>query len=551
GDKNRPESTPITIIKSEPDFQDYADQISRGIPPEISQSLNEVDYQKILLALSHRRNLSLAHFFPSAGKSSQDENVNIIREKLSEAGEILKAMPIINDSKVQFAFLMASESPIDYSRFPQVEWTPLETPQIHQTKQSAAEAYPNASAANEAPLTIRVDLQRLDEIMVLVGELLVTRSRLVNSLERIPALPPNINETLNQTLHQMNRNLSDLNRAVLRARMVPLSDVFNTMPLAVRDLARASGKDVRLVMEGENTEIDRLLVDGLLEPLLHLVRNAVTHGIESAQERSEQGKPAQGTLRLSGQPEGDQVLITVADDGRGVDVDMVRVNAFQRGWIKEDQALSNADVLELICRPGLSTKSSADFSAGRGLGMNIVHQRVTSLGGNINLHTVPGQGTTFTLRFPMTLTVIHVILVDCGDERFAISQNAVSKIIEIDPANIVSLEGGELYPYQDDSLNLIRLTDLFHLPVHKSNKFLYGVISGEENRRTCLVVDKLIGMRDIVVRTIHDPLIIRPGILGAAELGDGQLILVIDVPALLSFASYPDILQTIQTKTRS
>lgn len=540
---NSPALTSDNTIKPKSENQVSPDQLSVEIPPDIIDSLQEVDYQKIQLALNLGRYLSFAYYVPSADKSPQDENVNIIRQKLRELGEILKALPIINNSKVRFVFLIATEVPIDYSRFPEVQWAPLKTKPADQTKQKQtlhATQRETELTISELPITIRVDLQRLDEIMRLASELIVRGSRLEDSLKRIPAIPSDVNEILDQTIHQMNRNLRDLNRAVLRARMVPLSDVFNAMPLAVRDLARASGKDVRLVMEGKNTEIDRLLVERLLEPLLHLMRNAITHGIETTGERSNRGKPQQGTIWITGKPEGDQVLVSVADDGQGVNIEKVRANAMQRGWIKGDQTLSNADILDLICRPGLSTQSNVDLSAGRGVGMSIVHKMVTSLGGNLTLYTVTGKGTTFTLRFPMTLTVMNAILVRCGSESYAIPQNTVSKVIEINPAYIASLEGGELYPYLGDSITLIRLADLFHLPSQKTDKSLYGLITGEEDRTTCLVVDKLIGIHEIVVQPIHDPLIAKPGVLGAAELGNGQVILIIDTASLLSFISHSD-----------
>jgi two-component system chemotaxis sensor kinase CheA len=314
------------------------------------------------------------------------------------------------------------------------------------------------------------------------------------------------------------------------------------MPLAVRELARASGKELLLVMEGETTEVDKHLVERLLDPLLHLVRNAIIHGIETPSERIVAGKRSQGTLTLRGVPQGENILITVSDDGRGIDFEKILQKAISLGLLKPERGmpgsspLTCSEVLELICQPGFTTRGEADLGAGRGVGLDIVLKMVQSIGGKLDLGSAPGQGTTFLLYLPVSLTIVSALIVRCGEERCAIPQRMVDQVIEIDPAQISRVEGGELYPFRQDSLTLLRLSELFHLPCSRPpSRFLYGLVSSEADRRKALVVDQLVGLREIVVHTIVDPLIARPGIMGASELGDGSLILILDLPSLFKF----------------
>jgi two-component system chemotaxis sensor kinase CheA len=509
------------------------------LPPELAGSLNEVDRHKIQAASAAGRSFFQAVFTPDKTRAGQALNVNTVRQYLTENGEILKAVPLIADAGVQFMFLVATTQAADLE-LPGLELKRL--PELSQTQAGGEPALPapehavplGHSAVFPVAMTIRVDLERLDDLMHLVSKMVVCHSRLADGFARLPRLSGPVVDQLNQAMGQIERNLYDLRQATMRMRMVPLAEVFSHMPLAVRDLGRALGKEVRLVMEGEGTEIDRVLVERLLEPLLHLVRNAIAHGIETPAVRAHAGKPAQGTLTLRGKPEGDHILVSVSDDGRGVDVEQVAAKAVALGWLEEARPLSNAEALDLLCRPGLSTLGEATLGAGRGVGMEVVMQMASSVGGSLSMESLPWQGTTFHLRLPLTLTIVNAILVECGGERYAIPQSAVNEVIEIDPGQVVRLESGELLPYREGSLALIRLCDLFHLAISQKAGPLYGLVSGNGGRQAALVVEKLGGLREVVVRTISDPLAARPGILGATELGDGRLVLILDVPRLMN-----------------
>lgn len=522
--------------------------------PEVVASLTLLEQQQIQAAQAAGRSLALAIFTPDPTRAGQGDNVNSVRAALRSVGDLIKAVPLIKGNDIRFAFLIASPQPLDPESFPPMEWIPLtdklkgsETSDVSGEPSGISglpealpqpEVTPTSSARSVAQVSVRVELARLDELMRLVSELIITRYQLHELLPGLAGAPADKLDILEQRLGRLDRSLRDLSQAVVRARMVPLAEVFSHMPLAVRDLARASGKDVRLVMHGETTEVDKQLVEGLLDPLLHLVRNAIAHGLETPAERQAAGKPPQGTLTLGGHPEGDHIRITVSDDGRGIDAAAIAARAAALGWLPlewaapEDGDLGEAELLELLCRPGLSTREEADLGAGRGVGMDVVRRMAVSVGGSLGMRTIPGEGTEFTLWLPLTLTILDVLIVCCGEARFAIPRSAVDRVIEIDPTAIVRLENGELYPYRGDSLHLLRLANLLHLPSSMPLPFFSGLISVEGDRRTALLVDRILGMREVVVRTISDPLVARPGIAGATELGDGRVVLILDLKAL-------------------
>lgn len=522
--------------------------------PEISTHLEPVDRQRLLAALAAGRWLSLAIFSPTPDKATRGENVNAAREQLSAAGELIKAVPLIQDASIRFAFLVAAAQPLDPAAFLAMEWQELESqpapavplPEEVPPAQFVVDAV-EEGRSGAGPVTsglgtvVRVDLERLDEIMRLVSDLVVTRYQLVELLPHLEGAPADRRDDMAQVASRMERHLRRLRQAVVRARLVPLSEVFSHMPLAVRDLARASGKELRLVMVGQETELDKVLVERLLDPLLHLARNAIAHGIEPPETRLAAGKSRQGTLTLRGLPAGDQIQVSVSDDGSGVDFKQVAAQAVDLGFLDPARIrpgaapLTREEALSLLCQPGFSTRNEADLGAGRGVGMDVVLKMVTAFGGSLDMDTQLGIGTTFTLRLPVTLTIVDALIVRCGAERYAVPRSSVDRVIEIDPAEIVHTSGGQLYPFGQGSLSLLHLSDAFHLPQTKPAHFWYGLVSSEGERQTVLVVHQLLGMREVVVRAMRDPLVAQPGISGATEMGDGSVILILDLPAIFQF----------------
>jgi two-component system, chemotaxis family, sensor kinase CheA len=513
--------------------------------PEIRASITENDYPALLDAILKGRYLLLGTFIPNSEWSAKGVNVGLIRQQLSSAGTLIKSIPLTSGPMVRFAFLMAAEAPIDQGQFPFLEWiTLLLGRQIIEVEQESEQILPSAVLPETLGKVlqtnlVRVHMTRLDDLVQLVGELVVLRGALSDQVAELTGTAPAVRRQLTQTMGSMDRSLRRLRDAILRTRMVPLGEVFNHMPLAVRDLVRSTGKDVQLVIEGADTEIDKVLVDRLFDPLLHLVRNAIIHGIETAEQRSAAGKPGRGRLTLRGKPEGDHILIEVSDDGRGIESEKVVRQALAMGIMVEGEELSENEILDLLCRPGFSTWETPDLGAGRGIGMDVVRRMVTTMNGTISLNTKPGLGTTFTLRMPLSLVILNAVIVQCQEEIYAIPQALIEEVIQIDPDEVKQAESGEYLSFRNQALVIYRLDRLFHLPVldRQSKKpYCYGLIVGQGDRQTALMVERLIGLREVVVRPINDPLITSPGVTGATELGNGRVILILNPSDLVAEA---------------
>lgn len=373
----------------------------------------------------------------------------------------------------------------------------------------------------------------MDELMRLVGDLVVTRSRISEALPRLVGAPPAVLEGLDETAVKLERQVRYLREAVMRVRLVPLTEVFSRLPLTVRDMARNTGKNAQLLVKGGDTEIDKALVERLADPLMHIVRNAITHGIEAPDERLAVGKPAEGTIQVSAKTEGDHVLIIVADDGGGIQVGRVSAKAKALGWLEDDAALSSQDLLDILCRPGFSTQESADMGAGRGMGMNAAAETIAGMGGHLSLDTQAGKGTRFTIRLPLTLSIIDAFIVEASGERYAVPQSMVNEVIEVLADQVTHVMKHDLFPYRGGTLPLISLCSIFHLPQPPIARWL-GLVIGQNARQAAILVDRVIGLRETVVRPLSDPLVAEPGISGATELGDGSVVLILDCNELVN-----------------
>jgi two-component system chemotaxis sensor kinase CheA len=379
---------------------------------------------------------------------------------------------------------------------------------------------------------VRVDLTRLDDLMRLVGELVINRSRLEENLKLLTGiLPPahasTVGRVLQETSHAFERQLRDLREGVMRLRLVPVRDVFARMQFVVRDLTRESGKEIRLEASGEETEIDKYVVERIMDPLLHLVRNAVSHGLELSQERAARGKPPVGTLSLRASASGETILIEVEDDGRGMDAEAVLARARATGVAGTEAGSDAVPLLDLICAPGFSTREEADRASGRGMGMAVVRTVVEELGGFLSLDTRLGKGTHFTLQLPLTLAIADALLVIVSGQMFAVPQVLVREVLQVETDALRRLENNELIPYRDGVLTLVRLGAFFGL-VDVEKRTLNVLVVGMGRAAVGIAVDRVVGLREIVVRPLNDPLLRVPGIGGATELGDGRVVLILD-----------------------
>lgn len=473
-----------------------------------------------------------ARFAPSAERDARGVNVNTVRARLAGLGEIVKAEPsVLPGGGFVFIFtLRLAQPPSDAAGWSAdgVTWEPAGGPEPD------AEGRPAASSASAAPShLVRVDLSRLDELMRLVGEMVIQRSRLGDRISRMGDAA----HALQEPMAGFGRLLRDMRGAITRMRLVPIAEIFSRIPYVVRDLDRDSGKRVRLVLEGESTEIDKYLVERLREPLLHLVRNAVSHGIEPPSERRQRGKPEEAILTLRAAARGDLVLIEVIDDGRGIDAEAVGRRAAEAG-IPFPPSPDAAQLLQVLCAPGFSTRDQADRTSGRGVGLDVVASVVRELGGSLNLETTPGRGTRFALRLPLTLSIAEAFIVSAGRHVCAVPQGFVEEIVQVPVAGIRQVQGVSVAPYRAGLLPLLSLHEMFGAPPPDQAAASVMVL-GSDRGLTGLVVDRVHGHREVVVRPLRDPLVRVTGIAGATELGDGRPVLILDPPALVTGAVRP------------
>jgi two-component system chemotaxis sensor kinase CheA len=488
-------------------------------------------------------------FVPTPALSERGINVNSVRARLQEIGEILQATPHVRgEGGIVFEFVVATD--VEVSTFAgwhedNLTFAPVEEEAAGATQTApTTEPSPPASDSDEdsrlmpaasmlAPSNfVRVDLARLDELMRLIGELVTSRARLEESLKHLKRhVAPAEWRALQETSLAMSRQLRDLREAVMRVRMVQVGEIFERMRFVVRDLARESGKEIRLELRGQETEIDKFLVERMMDPLLHLVRNAVSHGLETVEERAAKGKPPEGTITLRAATSGDNVLIEIADDGRGIDAERVAARARERGLMAGDARLDEALLLELICAPGFSTRDEADRASGRGVGMDVVGAAVAELGGTLTLSTEKDRGTRFRVELPLTLAIADALIAIVSGQRFAFPQTVVREVIEVETAAVRVLENNEIVSYRGGVLPLVRLARLFGLEETPRSSF-HVFVNGSGANAVGLVVDRAVGQREVVVRGLNDPLVKVAGVAGATDLGDGRVVLILDVAVL-------------------
>lgn len=383
--------------------------------------------------------------------------------------------------------------------------------------------------------TVRVDIRKLDELMNLVGELVIQRNAIGGVAQRLTedAQTARLGAELLKTHKALDRKLKELQAGVLDVRMVPLRQIFEKLSRVVRRLRRDLGKEVELEFKGADTELDKLIVEQLVDPLVHVVRNAFDHALEPPEEREAAGKDPQGLIRVSAFQRGNHVVIEVEDDGRGMDPEAIRRKAVASGLISDQDVLTDKEVLNLVFEAGLSTAEEVSATSGRGVGMDVVRNNLAEMGGMVDLSSTPGRGTTITITLPITLAIIQALIVGIGEERFAIPLNSVLETMIVEPEQIGRSEGREVLNLRGEPLLLRRLGEEFEIPAAGRDERQFVVVLGMGEQRLGLLVDRLEGQQDTVIKPIKGPLQQIRGIAGATELGDRGAILVIDVSAIV------------------
>jgi two-component system chemotaxis sensor kinase CheA len=394
----------------------------------------------------------------------------------------------------------------------------------------------STSFANLSETLLRVDAERIDSVLNLVGELIIAKSMLLQAINEFDRRYPKdpLKMRFSDAMAFQARIMNDLQKSVMKIRMVPVEQLFRRFPRVVRDVAKSCGKEVNLVVTGQDTDLDKSILDMLAEPLAHLVRNAVDHGIESPSERINDGKPAHGTVTLDAYHQGNQIVIEVSDDGRGIDRDKITAKAIERGLLKPGDAaiLGEADINDLIFHPGLSTADQVTAISGRGVGMDVVKTVLGKLKGTVSIKTTPGKGTTFYLKVPLTLAIINALLFRVGDRLYAVPLAAVVEITRTNQSALHRVDNHDVMQLRNEVLPLLHLSQLANQSAETQKMFVV-VISANE-RKFGLVVDQLVGEEELVIKAMDDHLVATDLVSGASILGDGTVVLILNLASVVA-----------------
>jgi two-component system chemotaxis sensor kinase CheA len=510
------------------------------LEPELLAKLAAIDRDQLTLGIAAGKSALRAEFTPTPARAAAGITITSVREQLKRAAEIVKVLPRSVPATegapagLSFVLLLLSEKSIEQLQMA----APQSDLQVRPLAATRPKPEPIDFDADDGELSlgnglVRVEVSRLDDTMEKLSVLIVTRFRLARAVADLAGRGVDVRQ-LSQIMAENARQLRDLRAAVLQVRMVRVSDVLDRVPLLVRGLRRNTGKLVRLEMDLGNVEVDKAVADRLFPAVVHLVRNAVDHALETPQERKALGKPEEGFLRiLCGSRGGNQLELSIEDDGRGVDREKVAKRAGQ------PVPQTGEALLDLLCMPGLSTKDEASTTSGRGMGMDIVRGvAVGQLGGELTLSTRAGHGSTFTLRVPLTITIVDAFTFECAGLRFVTPVSAVEEIVEIDPLKLIRSPGrgaqATMMHRRGQALQVLQLSSIFRLPETAPGTRALVVRRGGE--ATGIAVHRMLGQQEVVVRPVDDALTRVNGVTGATDLGDGKPTLVLDLVAVAAAA---------------
>ena len=403
-------------------------------------------------------------------------------------------------------------------------------------KESADSKKKPAAEAKKKPVvnrSVRVDIEKLDDLMNLVSELIIAKNGLVSASASEEGSQT---QQFNEQIEYLERITTNLHESVMKVRMVPIESVVNRFPRMIRDLSKKLNKEMELIMTGEETELDRTVIDEIGDPLMHMLRNAADHGLESTIDRIKLGKPQVGTIRLNAYQDGNNVTIEVADDGAGINVEKVKASAIKKGTITEEQAemMSDKEAIDLLFQPAFSTSEKVSDISGRGVGLDVVKSKIEGLGGDVEVDTVLGEGTTFIVRLPLTLAIIQALMVEIRDEKYAIPLNSIVTVEDIMESDVKLVQNKEVINLRGTVIPLVRLDQVLDLePSEEENESLVVVIVKKGDKQAGLVIDNLIGQQEIVIKPLGKYIYIHKMFSGATILGDGEVALIIDANTLV------------------
>ena len=437
---------------------------------------------------------------------------------------------------------IAPKSPEEIA--PAASAAPAPAPKPAPSRERDADKKVPAASSNSAVAqeqTIRVEVKRLDHLMNLIGELVLGKNRLLKIYDDVEERyeGEKFLEELNQVVSSLSLVTTDIQLAVMKTRMLPIAKVFNKFPRMIRDLSRDLGKQIDLEISGEETELDKSIVEEIGDPLVHIIRNSCDHGIEDPETRKAMGKPEKGLVQLKAYNEGNHIVVEIVDDGKGLDADMLKSKSIEKGIIteREADAMSEKEAFGLIFRPGFSTAAKVTNVSGRGVGMDVVKTNIEKLNGIIDIESEVGKGTVMKLKIPLTLAIIQSLLVGTQEEFYAIPLASVLETVRVPIDDIYTIDGKNVLRLRDEVLSLVRLSDVFGVEkVFDGGDHTYVVIIGVAEAKLGIIVDTLVGQEEIVIKSMGDYLQNIPGIAGATIRGDGRVTLIIDVGAMMEMA---------------
>ena len=537
-----------------------------GLDSAILNVLTEYEEHRLLENIRKSRTIHLLTV--DFDLSTFDQDLAEITQVLKQQGEVISTLPSAGDigERIAFQILFGSELPesevaslldvevIDFRSFGNNQAAAaddefvLEDPATQEPATAVAALEPSAtSVAEVAPdtgsslrsisRTVRVDIDKLDLLMNIVGELVLSKSAITNLSDRLKQTSETELATeLGKSTRILERRLHELQKGVMDVRMVPVGQLFEKMTRIIRRVSNEQGKKVDLDIRGADTELDKLIIEDVSDPLMHIVRNAIDHGLETPEERVANGKAEKGRIQLWASQKGNHVVIEVHDDGRGIDPEKVRRKALSVGLIDENHVLSDEEIYDLLFLPGFSTRDEVSDMSGRGVGMDVVKNNISALSGMIEVKSALGQGSSMIITLPITLAIIKALIVQISDKTYAIPINSVLETLMIESESIKTIERREVIELRKSTVPLLRLDRAFGLGVdeEQDERKLFVAIVGLAEKRVGFVVDELLGQQDVVIKSLGKALSFVKGVAGAAELGNQKTILVLDVAGLMT-----------------
>ncbi|MHB8882116.1 MAG: chemotaxis protein CheA [Thermodesulfovibrionales bacterium] len=514
------------------------------IDPSILKVLSEYEEHRLKANQKEGKGIYLAKAVFTL--DTFDTDLEALTRAVKAKGELISTLPTsqnVPDGSIGFNLMFGTKSPVsDLKNEIPYDIDMLVSPQGAAPAAPAAEtaeAQPQAKQQQDTHLkststTVRVDIEKLDRILNTVGELTLAKGAIKRiGIELVEQFGQNnLVYDIHKISQTLERRLAELQDQVLEIRMVPIGQIFSRLAQVVRRYSRDVDKTIDLVMYGEDTELDKYLAEEIVDPLMHLIKNSIDHGIETAQERKRKGKKESGTVILKSYQKGNHVVVELRDDGAGIDIEKVKKKALEKGLVEPGVELGEKEVIDFIFTPGFSTKDVANEVSGRGVGMDVVKEKLSALGGYAEVETKKDAGTVFMLTLPITLAIIKALIVRVGEERFAVPLTSMSETLIVEHKDIQTIEWKEVYYLRGEMLPMVRVSTFFHFEPFQTDRS-FAVVVGLGDRKVGILVDEMFGQHEIVIKSLGDYLKKLRGFAGAAEIGKHEVILVLDVESLI------------------